>query len=74
MVVLVVLKVLSWITFFLPDSLLIFVVAELVAIWPLVEPSSGKIFDKIHDLREKFESSVLKVYRMIPRFNKPIMP
>ena len=73
-VVLVLLKVFSWITFFLPDSLLLIFVAETVAAWPFIEPSSGKLMEKVQHLREKFENSVLKVYRIIPRYNKPMLP
>lgn len=73
-VVVVVLKVLSWVTYFLPDWLLLVVVGELVAAWPFIEPSSGKLLDKFYRLREKFENSVVKVYRMIPRYNKMVLP
>jgi hypothetical protein len=73
-VVLVLLKLFSWITFFLPDSLLLVFAAELVAAWPFIEPHSEKLFEKVHQLREKFENSVLKVYRIIPRYNKPMLP
>jgi hypothetical protein len=73
-VLLVLLKLLSWVTYFFPNWLLIILVAEIIAIKPFLEPSEGKLIGNFNRLKEKLEASIMRVYRIIPRYTKPIVP
>jgi hypothetical protein len=73
-IVLVVLKLLSWVTYFLPSWLLIILVAEIIALKPFIAPFEEIVGPELHNLKKKFEASVMRIYRMIPRYSKPIVP
>jgi hypothetical protein len=73
-VVLILLKLLSWVTFFIPDWLMITLVAEIIAVKPFFAPFEGKLAAELRRIRENLESVVMKVYRMVPRYIKPVVP
>jgi Mor family transcriptional regulator len=49
-------------------------VAEIIALKPFIAPFEEIVGPELHNLKKKFEASVMRIYRMIPRYSKPIVP
>lgn len=59
-------------TYYLPTWLLVLLIAEIVALYPILEPHFEKLWAKAADGRQRLEAAVLKLYKKIPRYTRVI--